>query len=141
MCEQGDTDQAQHALNRARSIKEKTFGAAHVTVKCTDVLLAKCALKLGQYQYSKDSLKKALQVQENCYGKNHVRASDACLYLGIIECTSGQKETAQTLIDNAMNTKRAHFGDDHLEIKKNIAFIHSRCADWLDTKHQCSTVK
>lgn len=141
MCEQGNTDQAQHALNRARSIKEKTFGAAHVTVKCTDVLLAKCALKVGQYQYSKDTLKKALQVQENCYGKNHVRTSDASLYLGIIECTSGQKETAQTLIDNAMSTKRAHFGDNHLEIKKNIAFIHSRCADWIDTKHQCSTVK
>ncbi|MFW2406029.1 MAG: tetratricopeptide repeat protein, partial [Gammaproteobacteria bacterium] len=128
-------DEAQAALEEARSILIGLHGDDHPDVAVAEHELGAVQHHLGNYPDAKAHYARSLEIMRRIYGESHTRLADPLTEMADVRSLTGDYEQAEKEIGEALDILRSKFGDDHtlvaisLHVKGNIMLDQGRNAE------------
>ncbi len=111
---------AEHHLNRARGIREKTFGKDHADVAETLNNLGWLLSDQGRYRDAEQMIKSALEIRETTLGSEHPDTVMSLNNLALLYHSQGRYPKAEPLFLRALEIRKKTLGDEHPDTARSL---------------------
>jgi tetratricopeptide (TPR) repeat protein len=124
----GRYEEAEHLLERALIIWEKTLGAAHPNVATTLNNLAGLYDRQGRYKEGEPLYKQALGIWEKVLGPDHFDVAACLNNLAMLYYNQANYEEAEHLFERSLDIWERELGPDHPTVAQslnNLALLYA----------------
>jgi serine/threonine-protein kinase len=122
----GDYAAAAPYLERALSLRRRTFGAQHAATAESMYHLAVLQAARGRHRSAEALFREALAVQRALHGDGHPRVAQTLDGLGMLLQERGDYAGAERLTREALSARRAHYGPEHPDVATSLQHLASQ---------------
>jgi len=119
-------------LERSLAIKEKHYGAGHISTAVTLNNLATAYTELGDVVQEREMLERSLSIKEQHYGKGSVQCAATLANLASVYSELGDTRRGLEVLKDTVAIEERHFGPGHVETAITLNNLALACGETGD---------